>query len=335
MLYIRTDMNTIIATGHVMRCLSIANAAKKMGEDTVFILSDKQAERFLNENGFETIVLNSDWNDKESELYELKKIVSEKNISKLLVDSYQVTFKYLFELNCITKVIYIDDLNAFEYPVEMIICYCNYWDRFNYHVIDNIPRVLGGMKYVPLRPVFSNIPKKQIKSNIENLLLMSGGTDNYDTLKKILNVLDKKKFKRIDVICGKFYSKYEELCQEQSVFNNVFLHKAVSDIENYMQAADFVVSAGGTTLYELSACGTPTISFSIADNQLNNVKRFNDDDIIPYAGDVRYDPVVDNVNTLINEYGNDTELRKKRSEKMQSLVDGKGATRIAKAILEL
>ena len=31
MLYIRTDMNTRIATGHIMRCLAIADAAKELG----------------------------------------------------------------------------------------------------------------------------------------------------------------------------------------------------------------------------------------------------------------------------------------------------------------
>ena len=42
MIYIRTDMNNIIATGHVMRCLSIAEAARVQGEGTTFLLADAQ-----------------------------------------------------------------------------------------------------------------------------------------------------------------------------------------------------------------------------------------------------------------------------------------------------
>ena len=52
MLYIRTDMNSIIATGHVMRCLAIADAAKKAGKNTTFILADKQAIEVIHERGY-------------------------------------------------------------------------------------------------------------------------------------------------------------------------------------------------------------------------------------------------------------------------------------------
>lgn len=47
MLYIRADMNNVIATGHMMRCLSIADAATKFGESTTFILADEQAVELI------------------------------------------------------------------------------------------------------------------------------------------------------------------------------------------------------------------------------------------------------------------------------------------------
>lgn len=46
----------------------------------------------------------------------------------------------------------------------------------------------------------------------------------------------------------------------------------MSDIENYMKRADVAVSAGGSTLYELCAVGTPTISYALADN-LNSLEK--------------------------------------------------------------
>ena len=57
-------------------------------------------------------------------------------------------------------------------------------------------------------------------------------------------------------------------------------NKAKTDIEQFMMEADVVISAGGSTLYELCAVGVPTISYSIADNQLNNVRKFHEDGII-------------------------------------------------------
>ena len=35
-IYIRVDMNEIIATGHVMRCLSIADAAREIGKENMY-----------------------------------------------------------------------------------------------------------------------------------------------------------------------------------------------------------------------------------------------------------------------------------------------------------
>lgn len=47
MLYIRTDMNEQIATGHIMRCISIADALTVAGEAVTFILADEQAVDLL------------------------------------------------------------------------------------------------------------------------------------------------------------------------------------------------------------------------------------------------------------------------------------------------
>ena len=59
MLYIRTDMNSTIASGHVMRCLAIAEAARDLGQDVTFITADEQPLPLIKEKGFPIIILNS------------------------------------------------------------------------------------------------------------------------------------------------------------------------------------------------------------------------------------------------------------------------------------
>ena len=71
-----------------------------------------------------------------------------------------------------------------------------------------------------------------------------------------------------------------------------------------------------------------------ADNQLRNVQQFEKDGLIDYAGDVRRDNIFENTVSLYQKYDRDKELRKARSIKMQQMVDGKGAGRIAKILLE-
>lgn len=93
------------------------------------------------------------------------------------------------------------------------------------------------------------------------------------------------------------------------------------------------VSAGGITLYELCAVGTPAISYSFADNQLRNVEKFDEDGMISYAGDLRKDPVAERVAGYLDYYGQNQKLRQERSLRMQELVDGQGARRIAEILI--
>lgn len=332
MLYIRTDMNAVIATGHIMRCLSVADAARSKGEEITFILADEQAVELVRQRGYKTIVLYTQWNDMESELPELLNVLESEKIDRLLIDSYQVTEAYLKALSSRIKTLYIDDTNAFVYPVDGIVCYANYWRKFNYVGRYKETKLYMGLQYIPLRQSFGCCGKKEIRDKAEELLLLSGGTDPYDVLENILEKIDKSKYKKINVICGRYYEEYKDLQRKFRIFRNVQMYQAVSNIESYMQTADIAVSAGGTTLYELCACGTPTISYAFADNQLDNVHQFQEDGIIDYAGDVRYDKAVENIVYYLDRYREDIALRGQRSQRMQELVDGNGALRIADAL---
>lgn len=333
MLYIRADMNEKIATGHIMRCVAIANAAKKIGECITFILADNQAAELLDRQDFSYIILGTTWNNMESEIDKLLKVIDENKIKILLIDSYEVTQKYLQILSEKVKVVYIDDINKFTYPVHTLICYANYWKKFSYGEKYSGIKLLLGPCYAPLREAFNSCERKEEKTYIENLLFLSGGTDQYHILETLLHRIEIEKYKCINVIYGKYYTDYKNMCEKFSRFTQIHFHQDISNIEEYMKQADMAISAGGTTLYELCACGTPTISYSFADNQLDNVLQFQKDNLIDYAGDVRNVDIYENINLLLKKYFNAPELRKCHSRKMQELVDGKGAERIIKALL--
>ena len=255
--------------------------------------------------------------------------IKEQKIERILLDSYQVTETYLKQLSEMVQTYYMDDINAFLYPVHGIICYANYCEKFHYQERYSETELYLGTKYVPLRKEFCHCEAKIIKPKAERLLIMSGGSDTYGALEKILEKLDQTLFQRVDVICGMYYTDYESLKEKYQSYKNIRLHKAVQNLDEYMKKADLAVSAGGTTLYELCAIGTPAISYSIADNQLDNVRKFEEDDIIAYAGDARKEDITGKLMNLIEKYREDAKLRAEISRKMQKLVDGKGAGRIA------
>lgn len=333
-LYIRVDMNQTIATGHVMRCLSIAEAVRDEGIDAIFILADAQAEKLIQSKGFRAIVLNSAWNDLEKEMPDLIDLIAKENIETLLVDSYYVTENYLAALNHATSVAYIDDLNSFHYPVDTLIAYANYWKKMNYE--ENYPNIklLLGCEFVPLRKEFQNLSSKVIRENIENLLILTGGSDNFGISEKILDHLPLEQYKKIDVICGRYFKQFDYLKTKYSNCQSVHLHKAVENIIDYMLDADVAISAGGTTLYELCATGTPTITYSFADNQLDNVRQFAEDGIMRYAGDIRYDKVYENMQTVVESY-QEKSYRNQISTQMKKLIDGQGAARVINQLFQV
>lgn len=335
MFYIRADANEIIGTGHVMRCLSIAEALRDMGEAVTFLIADSRSYSFIERAGFPVVVLHTPWDGMEQELPILEQMVEENHVGKLLVDSYQVTERYLAYLKEKVKIAYMDDMGGAYYPVDALVCYSNCWKDYGHQKRYVQTKLLLGPDYTPLRKRFKGCPAKYIKPSVENLLLVSGGTDNYHALKKILAKLPYSSYRNITVICGKFNMDYVELKETYKGLENVIIHDAVPELEPYMTEADIAVSAGGTTLCELCAVGTPTISFSLADNQVASAQKYDADGIIEYAGDVRQEKLEENVVQILEKYYYGSGLRKKRSRDMQKLIDGNGAGRIAAELIKI
>ena len=84
---IRVDANEIVATGHIMRCRTIAGSLAQMGCTVVFVSADYNIAPYI-ENEYEYYVLESNWRKMEQEVVVLLDFLNAEGISKLLVDSY-------------------------------------------------------------------------------------------------------------------------------------------------------------------------------------------------------------------------------------------------------
>ena len=332
-LYIRADMNAQISVGHVMRCLSVADSAKARGIKTVFISADDNPASLIRERGHELIVLGTDWQNMESELPELEKIIKEQQIDTMLIDTYQVTDTYLRRVNELTRVFYLDDVNAFPYPVYAVINYSNHADESTYPVRYPGTKFYLGCGYAPLREAFKDPHPKKINPTVKNILIMSGGSDPYDMLPQILEAIPLDKYETVNAICGNFNDKLESLKAKYASNPSVHILPRVEKIWRYYEEADIAVSAGGSTLYELSSMGIPTITYSFVDNQIPNVRAFDLDGIMPYAGDARGGNVPGRVAKLLEEL-DDAAVRNENSRRLQRLVDGHGADRMVDVLCE-
>lgn len=339
-LFIRVDMNNIIATGHVMRCMAIADAAKDMGICSVFILADNQAESFITSKGYETIILGTMWNDLNNEIPQMLSLIEKEKINNLLVDTYQATEEYLNSISMVTNVCYIDDLGLMECNIDKLVCYSHFYNDLNFHErynnalesgkINHIPLMALGIDYVPLRKCFENLSAKKVKEKPSKLLIMTGGADQFNAINRILSSISIENYENIWAICGRYSQYYDELT-EKYAGTNVDILYSVDNIHELMQKADIAISAGGTTIYELCACGTPSIIYTLADNQVKNAKRFDEKNIMSYTGDIRYDSFEADITNLLDYYSQ-YEVRLDKSIHMK--IDGCGAKRIVEFIYQ-
>jgi len=342
MIGIRADANGIIASGHIMRCVAIAEQIENSGEAVIFITADHFSDALLDEKGYNHSCLECDWQEKDLELSMLSEFIQERNLTLLLVDSYQVTKNYLETLHKLVKIAYIDDLYQFEYSVDLLINYSieanesAYWGD-NEHS----KQLLLGPKYTPLRKEFQN-NKIEINQQVKNVMITTGGSDNYNiALRLIQRVTKKNSFDDIcfHVIIGGFFDRedvaaLEILC---SNYKNIVLHKKVKNMAEIMLQCDIAVSAGGTTLAELCSCGIPTICFAIASNQLSGIDSYGKYGIMSSMGDIRenIDAGAYNIINQIDLLKSDPHIRIQYSQKAKELIDGGGAGRIAERLLQL
>ena len=72
---IRVDANEIVATGHVMRCLAIAEELRKIGQELLFISADDFPRPLIEQKGFEFVSLQTDWKHMEKEIERLQAVI--------------------------------------------------------------------------------------------------------------------------------------------------------------------------------------------------------------------------------------------------------------------
>jgi pseudaminic acid biosynthesis-associated protein PseG len=339
--YIRADANSQIATGHVMRCMSIAEALeRRRNYRCIFIMADHEGEALL-KGKYSVICLNSQWNRLDDETEKMEALIRDRGIERLLIDSYFVTEDYLKRINSLTKTFYIDDLDRFLYPVDTVINYSIYADSFDYEKryrqAGMNTRFLLGCEYAPLRSEFREV-SCLVREQVNNILITTGGTDHYNVAGRLAEkVMRSKEFKDITVhiVAGAYNKNKEQLKQLGSSFKRVELHENVTEMAKLMAFCDIAITAGGTTTYELCACGIPSIAIALADNQLNNVKRFAEEGLLLYAGDITRNKaaVLETVFIYLQRLIKSRELRQQFFLRMQSKEIKNGSEHIAEALL--
>lgn len=327
MIAIRAEGNSKIGSGHVMRCLSIAKAAKKQGKDCTFVMIDTSLEKLVEDNGFKVIKIACD-----------EDLLVLKEISEILIDNYAISKELIAKLCKVTNVYVMDDLMDRRFEADKIVNYNVYADSKIYSNLygNSDTKMILGPAYAPLRDEFCNLPPKNIKKNCEEILILTGGADpEHVALRLATKAALIKENYHFSFVCGALSGDIDKLKNIEKENKNIGIYVNVKNMHELMQRADVTVSAAGSTAYELCACSTPFIVYVLANNQLRAGTALAEAGVAVYAGDARGDcrfeeGIFESIETLDKDFA----LRERISKKERQLVDGEGAKRLAEALFE-
>lgn len=342
--YIRTDANETIATGHVMRCITISKILKSKGMQVCFVVSDENSTKMIRQNGYDLIVLNTDWkvlNEKYE--YDFFKRIKAEGI--LIIDTYSATDKYVDTMSRIFKVAVFDDLFKEYYSAQIIINYNLYYPIFDYYnrYKDVDVKLLLGDKYVPLRSEFMKIEQNnRDSSRIEKIMMVCGGGDILNSMYKILTYIRQEKIQLFmsvewEIIVGAYNSNIGCLKQLAEEYDNIELKINVNNIAEIMSESDLCISAASTVLYECSAMQLPTIFYCTSDDQIYDVKSFGNGRGMLYAGDFRNDEIetINKIVEYLSKLTNDSIDYLNMLDEAKNSVNKNGAENIVSEIIKL
>lgn len=337
-LIIRADGNTAIGSGHIMRCLSIAQALQKNGVQCIFVCADEVMRDLIEQKGFFYYCLESDYRVMEKELPTLVHFIEEQHPAGILLDSYFATPAYMKILYSKTLLIYLDDQDTFLYPANIVINYNLFSSEMGYEkrYQHTETQVILGCRYVPLREEFCKLPLRPPTEKIQNILVSTGGADPMGIGQALLRYAEEKTNYEWHFIVGKLSSQMKKIQLSSEWEKSIHLHENVTQMAKLMCSCDLAISASGSTLYELCAAGTPTLCYTFADNQIPAAKAFDAAGLMISLGDYRDGTEIffHKLDNAIKTVVRNPKMRTQLSNRMQTVVDGRGAERLAKQIIQ-
>lgn len=270
----RCDASPHIGSGHIVRCLALADALRAAGWSCVFAVAPGTVETVsaLARSGHQLLELV----DATREPALLKDVLPQ-GCALLVVDHYHRNNE--FETACrpwASRILAIDDLADRRHDCDFLLDPTLGRKPADYAAF--VPQnccTLLGPDFALLRPQFlaarpAALERRKTQGAATQRILVSlGGPDPSNLTSKVIKGLILSGVEAtIDVVLGGTAPHLEEVhALAASTPLSITLHTAVEDMAGLMSSADLAVGAAGTTSWERCTLGLPSLMLVIADNQ--------------------------------------------------------------------
>ena len=319
--------------GHVYRMLSLATQLRNDGHSIRFLMPAW-------ENGTNKVVQNN---------YEIGEI----NVNEFEnEDAYRKQLD-IYSNNSIFDCIIVDALNVSENIMNLFSNYSKllvsldhtgsgrlYSDILVNVLYEASPKLqdsieYNGFEYLIIDNHYNQFNKrnKQIEKTIQKILITQGGSDTYGIIPKIITDLNGLSYKgECVVLIGPAFEHRQEL--EYAIENSnlkITMQNDIKDPWSLFYGVDMAITGGGNTLFELLCVGTPCITLTGENKELETMTKLKEFTIMfgLYDG-IHKSKIRDAVHDLIKNY----DKRMEMSTKGKQAIDGVGTKRLVELIYQ-
>jgi len=326
---LQADGGPGIGLGHVSRCSALAFALRRQGHDAIVVADPNTGlQIYFQQCGFTIMAV-------EASVEGMLTYANSTGADVLVLDSYKwMSEDYLALMAARQCVIAFDDEAKREMLVDGLINGAPTADRLCYRTTGSTVRWFG-TSYQVVREEFRDMAVRLPPGRIRHVLVMTGGDDPLRLSGPVVSLLESISMQcldpfKIELVCGPF-----AILPQVAKYCQVEIYRHPPNLVELMQQADLAISAGGQTLYELARCGTPTIAFCSGADQENNLRALEALGVIRNTGDARAPNWLSNLAQAVQELVENPALRNEMALRAQQLIDGRGADRLAQAIVGL
>lgn len=307
--FIRVDASNEIGSGHLMRCLTLAETLRLRGANVTFICREHvghlcnliDTKKF---NVFKLPAPNKEWKQPLLtphsnwlgvpwfiDAKETKLLLQRHSVDLLIIDHYAIDCKWECTLkNMVKNIMVIDDLGDRKHHCDLLLDPTVLDNSNRYQtLVPSDCKLFLGPSYVLLRPEFYE-EKSLLKLRtglVKRILIFFGGFDlTNETGKALSSFLELGRHDiEVDVVVGQqniHKHKLQGICEQ---YSNFHFHYQVNNIAILMRIADLSIGAGGTTAWERCFLGLPAVVLSIAENQKFICESLGKMKVIKYLGE--------------------------------------------------
>lgn len=334
-LLVRADANTEIGTGHVMRCVALAQAWRDGGGEVIFALAAGGTEihKRLHAEGFGVRNVSGLAGSIE-DAAEIRGLCGQEGAEWLVLDGYHFSREYRDRIqSAVPRLLFVDDHGEFgPYRCDIVLNTNVYASEEQYPDRQSGTHFLLGPEYALLRREFLSFKKAgaSIPEQANRLLVTLGGADPHNVTRMVVDALQELNDLTFDltVLLGasnRHRDSVERALNQSSRKYRLLLN--ATNMPELMAASDLAISAGGGTCDELAFLRVPMFLITIAKNQEQAVEAYRRKKAAVAAG---WFTVLDKASVARSLRGviGDRDLREEMAENAGALVDGRGAQRV-------